>query len=292
MAVAVLNRFRIKRHFDRLADRTADDADWPLGLPDGLERLGDLTEDDHLVVSITSKTLLASTSGLRCRVSALLFEPPVIQGRYYQLMRRLGGRYHRVLTHNSRLLARLPNARFLAHGGCWLKAGAVDKTHHPKSGRVAMIASAKRGVAGQRLRHRIAHWSRYHAADLALFGKGFEPLDDKADGHSPYHYSVTIENSREPGYFTEKILDSLLCMSVPIYWGAPDIAHFLDPRGLVVCATEEELRDAILTASVDEYHARLPYLEENRQRALRYADRHLNAAKLLQVEDDFALSAA
>ena len=88
MSVAVLNRFRIKRHFDLLADRPAEDADWPLGLPAGLTRLGELTEDDHLVVSITSKTLLADLSGLRCKVSAILFHGQEPKAALGELMGR------------------------------------------------------------------------------------------------------------------------------------------------------------------------------------------------------------
>lgn len=292
MAIGLLKHLTIHRRFDRLADRPLDAADWPLGEPGDARTLGDLSERDHLVISVTSKTLLANLTGLRCKISALVFEPPVIQGRYYRLLRHLGGRYHRVLTHNNWLLERLPNARFLPHGGCWLKQGAVDKPHHPKTGLVALIASAKKGVGGHKLRHRVAEWSRTAAPHVELFGKAFRPLDDKGQGHSPFYYSVVIENSREPGYFTEKVLDSLLCMSLPIYWGAPDIAHFLDPRGLVVCHTEEELREAILNADPADYQRRLPYIEENRQRALRFANRQRNAALLLQAEDDLALSVA
>jgi len=33
---------------------------------------------------------------------------------------------------------------------------------------------------------------------------------------TPYRYSVVIENVREPGYFSEKLVDALLCGTVPI----------------------------------------------------------------------------
>jgi len=162
----------------------------------------------------------------------------------------------------------------------------------PKTGLVSLIASAKRGVGGHRLRHRIARWSRREAPHLELLGKAYRPLADKADGHKPYRYSVVIENSREPGYFTEKLLDCLQCSSVPIYWGAPDIAHFFDTRGMIVCHTEADLRRAIRDANEVDHAWRAPWLEENRRRALGYVDRLGNAARLLAAEDDFAVRAA
>ncbi len=290
MAVGILVHGLPKKRFCRLADCPISDAEWPLGEPKECATLGDLSDEDQLVITISSRSLLADRRGLRCRVSALIFEPPAIHQRYYNIVRMLGGSYHRVLTHNSRLLQRLPNARFLPHGGCWLKE--IPGAEHPKTGLLSLIASKKRDTAGHRLRHRLAAWSAEKKTGLELFGRGYRPLDDKADGHSPFRYSVVLENSREPGYFTEKLVDSLLCMSLPIYWGAPDIAHFFDPRGLIVCNTEADLREAVLGASEADYAARLPFLEENRRRAITYADRRRNAALLLQREDDFATRAA
>lgn len=290
MAIGILIYGLPKKRFCRLADCLISDAEWPLGEPEGCETLGDLSSDDHLVLTISSRSLLADRRGLSCKVSGLIFEPPVIQQRNYRILRMLGGRYHRVLTHSNRLLQRLPNARFLPHGGCWLKE--IPGEVHPKTGLVSIIASKKRDTAGHRLRHRLAAWAIQEETGLQLFGPDYQPMENKIEGHSPFHYSVVLENSREPGYFTEKIVDSLLCMSLPIYWGAPDIAHFFDPRGLIICNSEADLQEAILGVSEEDYAARLPFLEENRRRALTYADRQHNAALTLQREDDFASRAA
>jgi hypothetical protein len=94
-----------------------------------------------------------------------------------------------------------------------------------------------------------------------------------------------IENSRTPGYFTEKLIDSCLSSSVPIYWGAPDIEHFFDPSGMVVCRNERELRDAVLRVGDGEYERRREGLSTNRERAMWYCDPHQRAARLLHNED-------
>ena len=40
-------------------------------------------------------------------------------------------------------------------------------------------------------------------------------------------YSLCIENSQQPNYFTEKITDCILSLCIPIYWGCPNISNYL-----------------------------------------------------------------
>ncbi len=282
MAVALLPYRQPRQQFCRLADYPLDSVLWPLDRAEG-DTLGDLNEHDHVVMYSSSRAYTASFKGLRCRVSLMLMEPPAIQSRWYKLLRWIYPKFYRVLTHNSDLLQRIPNARFVPHGGTFLR----HEFHAapPKQRRISLIASLKKDTVGHRLRHRLAEWSRQASPDLQLYGYGYNPIDDKSVAHAPYWFSVVVENSRVPGYFTEKLIDSLLCRSLPIYWGAPDIAHFFDHRGMIVCHDEWELRDAIQSVNVAEYQRRLPFLEENRRRALNYLDFHLNSANLLVEED-------
>lgn len=285
MAIAILPYGQPSRHFCDLGTLPFESAEWPLGdRPQGTV-LRDLGTQDHLILYASSKAFTASHKSLRCRTSLLLLEPPIIQQRYYRLLPLFARSYHRILTHNTDVLRKLDNARFLAHGGMFLKELPPPSAAFEKAARVAMIASTKRDTPGQRLRHAIADWSKTHARDLALFGRGYQPLDDKSAGHLPYRFSVVIENSRTPGYFTEKLIDSLLCSSIPIYWGAPDIEHFFDPGGMILCRNEVEVRGALLHANEAVFERQSKALEENRTRALQYLDPHERAAKLLAAED-------
>ena len=44
---------------------------------------------------------------------------------------------------------------------------------------------------------------------------------------SRYRFTLSMENFVYPGYVTEKILDSLVAGSIPVYLGAPDIESFI-----------------------------------------------------------------
>jgi len=58
--------------------------------------------------------------------------------------------------------------------------------------------------------------------------KGY--IDYKFTGLLPYEYSIAIENSAEKNYITEKFVDCVLCNTVPIYHGAPNISEVYDER--------------------------------------------------------------
>lgn len=68
------------------------------------------------------------------------------------------------------------------------------------------------------------------------------PIDDavsagkwtrKRDFLAAYKFTIAFENSRAPGYYTEKILDPMLAGSIPVYWGDPGIASHFNPRSFL-----------------------------------------------------------
>lgn len=69
--------------------------------------------------------------------------------------------------------------------------------------------------------------------DIDIYGKGHHSIEDrrfkgylsdKKDGLEAYEFSICVENSCEKNYITEKYYDAILCNTVPIYHGAPNIA--------------------------------------------------------------------
>jgi len=47
-----------------------------------------------------------------------------------------------------------------------------------------------------------------------------------------------MENHHVRGYITEKIVNAVLANSVPIYFGAPDIEDFVNPKRFIRCELE------------------------------------------------------
>ena len=66
-----------------------------------------------------------------------------------------------------------------------------------------------------------------------LYGRGFQPVDDKWDGLAPYRYSIAVENFRGDWYWTEKLMDCYLAWCMPIYCGCEKIDRFFPKDSFV-----------------------------------------------------------
>lgn len=67
-------------------------------------------------------------------------------------------------------------------------------------------------------------WEQYAGTDKRIFGT----VKNKKDALTKYKFSIAIENTVEPGYFTEKLTDVILTGGTPIYYGAPNISKFFN----------------------------------------------------------------
>ncbi|HUX38448.1 MAG TPA: glycosyltransferase family 10, partial [Rectinemataceae bacterium] len=54
------------------------------------------------------------------------------------------------------------------------------------------------------------------------------PVPDKVAFLKGYRFSIAFENTRWPGYTTEKLLESYAAGTVPIYWGDPVLRDWFD----------------------------------------------------------------
>lgn len=266
----------------RISALPVTDLVWPLGCPQRLEGrvVGDLQPEDHLIVFPRTDTHFRLRRGTSAKISLILAEPSVIHAKHLALLRVSYRRFHRILTFNEDLLAQIPNGIFFPLGTTWVPQWRDLPLN--KTAMVSLIASAKRDTAGHRLRHEIVDWARGAGRDVTIMGRGYQPFEDKADGLAPFRYSVVIENVREKNYFSEKLVDAVLCNTVPIYWGCPNLERFFDPAGVIQCQTAEDIRNAIDAASAPDFARRLPLLRAMQPDLARYCDLELRAVQAIR----------
>lgn len=262
-----------------LAQMALDDLHWPLGRPDRLARgtVADLAVTDHLIVYPKTAMHFQPRWGTRARVSLMVVEPAVIHARHLRLLRLTHRRFFRVLCHDDALLAAIPNGIMHPFGTTWVpehQALKIDKTRN-----MSLIASAKRDTEGHLLRHKMVDMVQVEGLDVDVLGRGYAPFADKSEGLAPYRFSVVIENIREQHYFTEKIVDAVLCETVPIYWGCPNIGDFFDTGGMILCQSADEVQAAIHVADAAQYTALAPALCAAKPQAAHWADLEGRAAR-------------
>ncbi|MCY0149683.1 glycosyltransferase family 10 [Hoeflea sp. G2-23] len=254
---------------------------WPLGRPAHFNHgtISDMGPADHLIAYVSSRLLYMPRPGVRARISVMIVEPQAVHGRNMAWLRLLYWRFYRVLTCNPGLLAGVPNGVRFLFGSTWVPDWKTVNTQ--KSRMLSLIASSKTFFEGHGLRHRVVDWLKRTDIDAEILGRGYAPFEHKAEGLAPYRFSVIIENVREPSYFTEKLIDCFLCDTVPIYWGAPDIAEVFDPRGMIICLSFDDITAALGTLSESDYRSRLEFVAKNKEKAVLYANHELAAARIV-----------
>ena len=72
------------------------------------------------------------------------------------------------------------------------------------------------------------------AVDRRVYEVGKQTYNDLAVAkYRPYKFVICCENSRHPGYVTEKMLSAMLANAIPIYLGAPDVAEHFNPASFI-----------------------------------------------------------
>lgn len=247
---------------------------WPLGRPDRLngtdKTLRHLAREDHLIVFPRDTLHFRPGFGTNARLSLFVLEPRAIHGHHMRLLRWTHRRFYRILNYNEEFLSSIPNGVFFPFGSSWISDWR--RLDRQKTRACSLIASGKRSQQGHLLRHELAEWAQHEGLDIDVMGRGYKPFASKAQGLAPYRFSLVIENVRERNYFTEKLIDAVLCRTVPIYWGCPNIGDFMDTSGMILCETGEDMRRAVGDMSDARYQALLPGLEAAIASAEHYGD--------------------
>jgi len=84
-------------------------------------------------------------------------------------------------------------------------------------------------------------------------------------------YSIIIENTREPYWFTEKLIDCLQSKTIPVYYGCSRLEEFFNMDGVIVVDTAEEIIDVCNTLSESDYKKRKDAIEENYEKSIQYS---------------------
>ena len=71
------------------------------------------------------------------------------------------------------------------------------------------------------------------------------PIKNKTEFLSIYKFSIAMENSEGDGYASEKIIESLLSGTIPIYYGDYTIDEYINPKSFILIKNEKNVRRKI-----------------------------------------------
>ena len=206
----------------------------------------DMDECDWWVVSDS----LPKTETCKCDPKKTIFvtgEPPTIKSYDNNFLKQ----FKTTIT-CERNDIKHPNIIYNQQGLFWMIGGAPVKGAGPaekktrnydelksindvkKTKLISAIVSTKKITEGHQARLAfIEEAKKYFKDRLDVFGVGHNPIPDKWNAIAPYKYHIVMENSSINDYWTEKLSDTFLSLSLPIYYGCPNIAKYFPDMPLV-----------------------------------------------------------
>lgn len=200
------------------------------------------------------------------RKVAWILEPRAIYPHVYQWIEENNRLFDFVLTFDTTLIDKGENYLYYPHGRCWIN----NYKETPKNNKTSIIASVKNHTVGHQLRHQVISKLGNR---IDVFGSAYKPIQDKEEALLSYKFSITIENSIQPGYWTEKVVDCFATKTIPIFWGDKSVDNFFNKEGIIYFNTQEEL-DSIMNEvemNGDQiYQNKINAIEENFIKAEQY----------------------
>jgi hypothetical protein len=111
-----------------------------------------------------------------------------------------------------------------------------------KSKIISIVLSDKKNVMGQQYRHKLVEQFIKYNLPIDIYGKGasqYQSIVDQIaesnigpcikgeftelEPYNDYYFSICCENIQHNDYFSEKVINPLLCSSTPIYYGCKNI---------------------------------------------------------------------
>jgi hypothetical protein len=154
--------------------------------------------------------------------------------------------YTSIITSNTSILNSCTNSIKMSYGTTWLNK---SKNNHKdaigtftdslgelkKENTLSMVCTSHTKHKPYEIRHTTWNNKQKIPAELKFYSSTRYPVqfnnllpnDDKINLFYSM-YSVAIENSSIPNYFTEKLIDCLITKTIPIYWGCPNIDEYFD----------------------------------------------------------------
>jgi hypothetical protein len=186
-----------------------------------------------------------------------------------------------ILTWSQSILDCCENALLLPFGTTFLhgKDKYKELSANKKDLEISFLCGPKKMIEGHFLRHSIFEKEN----DITVNKKWIYscPGEEKYKCFENSMFHLTIENSKNQNYFTEKIVDAFVTKTIPVYWGCPNIEDFFDTRGFFTFTTKEEAVEIINSLTEEDYYSRLPYIEANYDLGIYYAHYFNRAADIL-----------
>lgn len=138
-----------------------------------------------------------------------------------------------------------------------------------KSKKISCVSSSKTISVRHAQRAVFTDYLNVYMPECDLYGRERNYIPHLIYGLKDYQYSIAVENTTEPNYFTEKVLSCFHTLTVPFYDGCNNLEEYFPSEAFVridITKPKESLKliHNIINDPLD-YQRRLPALREARK---------------------------
>lgn len=206
-------------------------------------------------------------------------EPPELNQRWLNPQDIVNNysKFNLILASNPIILNNCPNACRFSFGGRMVESLSTTT----KLDKVTFLCGSKNYLPGHILRHSIFNNKTLFNCPMPL--EFYMNIGRKHDIFKNSKFSIVVENSQNPNYFTEKIIDCLLLKTIPIYFGCPNINDFFNMDGVLRFKSLSELADILHNLRGEYYDSSIKTVNENFIRAMNYNDFYARISNIIRT---------
>lgn len=137
----------------------------------------------------------------------------------------------------------------------------------------SLLVSEKQWYPGHKYRHEVYHKLPAVVGRVPITKHLAPPRmapQPSAEFIAGFQYHIIVEPVFYRDFFTEKLTNSFLTHTVPIYCGCPSIGEYFNMDGVLRFSNTEELVRHLRGIVPETYERMLPAIEDNYERALAY----------------------
>lgn len=200
-----------------------------------------------------------------------------------------------ILTWNKDILDKVPHSMLLPYGESWVDhlGDNILYENFDKKFEISFIRGNKLKSVGHQHRHdiydnknKINIPTKFYSSTSMTSAE--EIIKGKIDLHKSSMFSLVIENTSHPNYFTEKLSDCIMMKSIPVYWGCTNIGDYYDIDGIITFKDAQDAINKINSLTPELFHSKKDVIESNWKKAFKYKNYVNRISKV--IEEIFVLN--
>lgn len=182
--------------------------------------------------------------------------------------------FDKILTSYDEIIFQCPNSERFSCCSSWILTDMNENTicmardyhnihtYNQKKFQVSHVMSNKNYLPGHILRHDSKEMIK-NVKNINLLFPDFIPNSQKYKLFKDSMFHISIENTMNRNYFSEKIIDCFMSYTIPIYWGCPNISDYFDPKGIIFFENIKELELILNNLTSEDYYNRIESIKRN-----------------------------